>query len=444
MSTFRTRTRRRGHDVIELLAASRPASLEPPQRAPAEARARAAAITAAYRPAYPARRTRPVIRLTLLSAGAALTAAGTAVAIVLSVTPPAGPATGPRAINRHHSPTRPTRHLTAREILLTAAAHVASGPVIGKYWRVQMIGGLLVPAGTTAHPYDLALRTYADQWNPRLAGQRFWQITRQLGARPASPADAGAWRAAGSPTSWHSGQQPVSYPGGYPVQWNNPLAATTAASPRSASWQVSDGTVGFVEGDLAGLTAAQFRQVSTRPRQVKALLRRYALRAHCHYPGCSTVDQLVWAEALMLLQDPVSAPVRSATFKVMAGLPGVRLIGPMADPLGRRGYAIAPGRQYPNPGPRDFNPINVVMIDPHTGTLLATAQLAPMPSTVHCLAFNARNQCVGSSYIGRSYPGQIDDYVAVISEGWTNASPQLPPPAARSANGCCAGLPPLP
>jgi hypothetical protein len=448
MSAFRTRTRRRGHDVIELLAASRPASLEPPQRSLAEARARAADITVTcpggYHPAYQARRSRSAMRFTLLSAGVALTAAGTAVAIVLPAIPPAGPANRPRAISRPHPLTRPTQHLTARKILLTAAAHVANGPVTGKYWRVQMIGGLLVPAGTKAHPYDISLRTYADQWNPRSAGQRFWQITSQLGARPASPADAAAWVAAGSPTSWHSGRQPVLYPGGYPVQWNDPLAATTAASSRSASWQVSNGTVGFVEGDLAGLTAGQFRRMPTGPRQIKALLRRYARKAHCHYAGCSTVDQLTWAEAIMLLQDPVSAPVRSATFKVMAGLPGVRLIGPMTDPLGRRGYAITPGSQYPNADPRNFNPIDVFMIDPHTGTLLATAEIAPMPRTVHCLAFNAGNKCVGSSYIGRSYPGQIDDYVAVISEGWTNSSPQLPPAAARSAKGCCAGLPPLP
>lgn len=94
-------------------------------------------------------------------------------------------------------------------------------------------------------------------------------------------------------------------PGGYPVQWTYPLAATTATSSRSASWDVSDGTVGFVEGDLAGLTAAQFRRMPTRPRQVKALLRQYAVRAHCRNAGCSSVDQLIWSEALMLLQDPV-------------------------------------------------------------------------------------------------------------------------------------------
>ena len=86
----------------------------------------------------------------------------------------------------------------------------------------------------------------------------------------------------------------------------------------------------------------------TRPSAVAALLRHYAEQTYCaQHPssGCSSVDQIVWLEALYLLQDPVPAQVRSATFKVMASLPGVRLLGPMTDPLGRVGYGLAAGRR---------------------------------------------------------------------------------------------------
>ena len=468
MNTSRMKSPRRGRQVIELLAASRPASLEPPWQGLAEAKARATAIAAehpgAYHQADRASRTRPSRKPVLLAVSVALTAAGTAAAAVLSAVPLTRPDVGPS------TPAHIIPHLTAREILMTAAAHVTDGPASGKYWRVQMVGGVTVPGGTRAHPYDISLRTYADQWNPRSAGHKVWLISRQLGARPSSSADAAAWRASGSPRAWRSGQEPDSYLGGLPLQWVGPLAASTSASARSASWAVSDGTVGFIEGDLAGLSAARFRQM--RPGQVKATLRRYAVRAHCRYSGCSTVGQLIWSEALFLLEDPVSAAVRSATFKVMAGLPGVRLIGRMTDPLGRPGYAIAPGAQDPNPAPGNFNPLRVILIDPRTGTLLATAELGPMPRTLHCLSNsvaerkerkphwrpvkslrpnrhparspNSYGKCVGPSFIGRSYSGQIDEYVAVLSEGWTNASPPLPPPAARSANFCCAGLPPIP
>jgi hypothetical protein len=354
--------------------------------------------------------------------------------------PARAPAASPRSSRPHARPAQP---LTARQVLLAAAAHVVVGPVTGKYWRVTMIGGVTVPGGTQANPYDISLRTYGDRWNPSSAGQKEWLITQQPGTRPATPADAAAWRAAGSPATWRSGRLANNYLAGYPNEWTGPLAATSAASARSATWQVSDGTVGFLEGDLAGLNAAQFRRMPTQPRRVEAILRRYALRAHCTESDCSTVDQLIWAEALALLQDPVSAPVRSATFTVMAGLPGVRLIGEMTDPLGRPGYALAPGSQDPNAVTRNFNPTKVVLIDPHSGSLLATADIGPMPRTVHCLSFDAENKCAGSAYYGRSYQDQVDDYAAVISEGWTNASPVLPPPSTWSGNGCCAGLPPL-
>ena len=397
---------------------------------------------------------RRVKKGTLMTAGLALAAAGAAVAVLLSAAPgvppraAVGAATTPRVIRqpRMHAPTaQPT---TARQILLTAAAHVAGGPATGKYWRVTMIGGVTVPGGTKANPYDISLRSYADQWNPISAGLKEWRIFQKLGTRPATPADASSWRAAGSPKAWHSGLRANNYLADYPLEWIGTLAATTAASARTAAWQVSDGTVGFVEGDLAGLKAAQFRRMPTRAPLVEAILRHYALRTVCGQdpgsPNCSTVDQLIWAEALMLLQDPVSAPVRSATFKVMAGLPGVRLIGEMTDPLGRPGYALAAGSEGSYANSTNFNPTRVVLIDPGTGSLLATEEIGPMPLTMHCLSFDAKNNCTGPAYYGDSYPDQVDDYVAVVSEGWTNASPMLPPPSTWSANQCCAGLPPLP
>src|SRR5260370_31093557 len=131
-------------------------------------------------------------------------------------------------------------------------------------------------------------------------------------------------------------------------------------------------------------------------------------------------------------------------FTVRAGLPGVRLIGAMTEPLGRPGYALAPGSQDPNADSRHYNPTKVVLIDPRSGSLLATAEIAPMPRTLHCLSFDANNNCTGSTYYGRSYPDQVDEYVVVISDGWTNASPVLPPPSTWSGSVCCPGLPPLP
>ena len=247
---------------------------------------------------------------------------------------------------------QPSRLPTARQVLLTAAEHVTPGLASGKYWRVQLVQGITYPGGTKADPYDISVTKSADQWNPASSGEKEWVISQQTGAHPATPADEAAWRAAGSPTAWTGGvplsDLNVGVLPSYPYYWSH-LAATTAASAGSATWQVSDGTVGYVEGDLPGLSAAQFRQLPATQEGMARVLRQYYKQLPCatekHPTGCSTENQIIWDEAVRLLQDPVSQQVKAATFKVMAALPGVRVLGQMTDPLGRSGYALDPGEQ---------------------------------------------------------------------------------------------------
>jgi hypothetical protein len=391
------------------------------------------------------RRARLGRKRTLFTAGLAVMAAGATAAALVYAVPREAPRKPPSAATAHPTTGEPT---TARQVLLTAAAHVLSGPTTGTYWRVQVISGTIWPGGTKAHPYDISVATGYDQWNPKSPGQKEFEITQQLGTRPATPADAAQWRAAGSPTTWHSGQfsygnKNDSYLADVP--WVANLAATTVAPAPSATWTVSDGTLGYIEGDEAGLNAAQFGQVPARPSAVAALLRHYAEQTYCvKHPssGCSTVDQLVWNEALLLLEDPVSAQVRSATFTVMASLPRVRLLGPMTDPLGRSGYGIAAGPQ--NPGSKNYNPVKAVVIDPASGSLLATEDIGPIPRSVQCLTqqyISGQERCIGSSYLGRSYKGQVNMFVALVSAGWTDASPSLPSSTQEDPHGS-PGLPP--
>ena len=197
-----------------------------------------------------------------------------------------------------------------------------------------------------------------------------------------------------------------------------------------------------------------------------ALLRHYAEQTYCvQHPssGCSSVDQIVWLEALYLLEDPVSAQVRAATFRVMASLPWVRLLGPMTDPLGRSGYGLAAGPQ--DPGSQNYNPIKAVVIDPASGSLLGTEDIGPIPRSVQCRiqqyvvareipkgggpviqvgtshGKRLMERCIGESYLGRSYKGQVDQFVALVSAGWTDASPSLPRSTREDPNGF-PGLPP--
>jgi hypothetical protein len=408
-----------------------------------------------HRRSSPRRRKRTLITVGLTVAAAAAAAVALVVAVPGAVQRPShGRPPGPGAHERTAQPA------TARQVLLTAAAHVTDAPATGRYWRVRVITGLTFPGGTKAHPYDISLDISYDQWNPRSAGQKYWLISRELGTVPATQADASAWRAAGSPKKWRSGQFGDMIMG---PPWTRPLYATTAASALSATWTVSDGTVGFVEGDEAGLKAAQFRQMPTSQRGVAALLRRYYTATGCakHPSSCSPEDQFIWGEALFLLQDPVSARVRSATFKIMASLPGVRLLGPMTDPLGRPGYALATDSLVPGDNAY-YHPVHAVVIDPRTGSLLATEDIAPMPRNVQCRTLAAADgaagrgkpvvklhlargkqislACVGPSFEGRSYPGQVDAFTVLVSAGWTDASPALP--SSRQQGLGFPGLPP--
>lgn len=423
-------------------------------------------------------RTRRARKRALFTVGVAALAAAVTAAVLVSAAPREAPRKPPGAAPHVHAtathPAKGEPAQTARQVLLTAAANVlngpTTGPTTGAYWRVHVISGVIWPGGTKAHPYDISVVAGYDQWNPKSPGQKEVEIDQQLAARPATPADAAAWRAAGSPTTWHGGQFRVGskYDTTWGVPWGFNLAATTFASARSATWTVSDGTIGYVEGDEAGLNAAQFSQVPTRPGAVAAFLRHYAEQTPCvQHPssGCSTEDQIVWSEALYLLEDPVSAQVRSATFKVMALLPGVRSLGPMTDPLGRSGYGLAAGPQ--DPGDQNYNPVKAVVIDPASGSLLATENIGPIPRSVQCWiqqyvvgraipkggvpviqlgtihGKRAAEVCIGEPYLGRSYKGQVDEFAALVRAGWTDASPSLPRSTQEDPSGF-PGLPPGP
>jgi hypothetical protein len=281
--------------------------------------------------------------------------------------------------------------LSARALLLTASEHVAAAPVTGRYWRVREELMQVEAAGTIAHPYDMTVPTITDMWLSPVAGDRDYYYSEQLGARPATPADAAAWRAAGSPRSWRP--------------WGLKKAAlTTRPENLEQTWQYGQGRIGYLEGDLAFLTQAQFRALPATPRGLARALRREAMQTwSARHPGGggATADQLIWDEALQVLQDPVSPQVRAAAFRVMAGLPGVRMLGLRRDPLGRTGYAFGTGRTALG---------EIAIIDPATGSLLASEfPSAPIRSPL----------IERRGYRG---PGSI---TCLLITGWTNRRPRF-------------------
>jgi hypothetical protein len=83
------------------------------------------------------------------------------------------------------------------------------------------------------------------------------------------------------------------------------------------------------------------------------------------------------AVALILGTGGASPALRAAVFRVLAGIPEVRNLGMVRDPLGRRGdaFEVASGQQYRCVAASC--PTSELVIDPSSGTLLAEASRGP-------------------------------------------------------------------
>jgi hypothetical protein len=344
----------------------------------------------------------------------AVAAGSAAVAVAVALTVSATPASAPTAAR--HTPKAggaPKVALTARDILLTAAVNAAKAPAVGKYWVVSTKVMLLLGVGTSAHPYNIADYSTQQNWDPRSARLKGWIITKDDGARLATPADRAAWRLAGAPTSWKMG-------GGF----------STSGSAAQAWSQPGGGTVGYLGG---AVTAARLRALPRSEARLKAIMRKAARGGE----GMFNVG-------VQLLQDPVRPQVRANVYRILAGLRRVRLTGITADPLGRSGRGVA----LPGNGTEQ-----VIVISPGTGELLSDEFVVTTPgrrtgadgyllSHQGCHVYQSiglskaaerkvaggltRAQCARFGFFGVEYPGQIQSYDAYTRLGWTNASPALP------------------
>jgi hypothetical protein len=430
----------------DLLAALHALEQTAPEPGPALRAIRSA--TGPSRPRRPARGR----RRTLILAASAVVCAGIAAALVLALLP-GGKIAQRRTIEAGHahlpSRTQPV-HLSAQQVLLLAAAHVSAAPASGNYWHLEAVSGSVEPAGTKAHPYDIVWEGPTSVWYSKERGQLNWKLSDTSfydHAVPLTPADQAAWRASGSPSGWYPNSS-----------WNGAFTHRIGPVQQGYTWQTSDGVVGYTEGNLPGLTAAQFARL---PSSVTGL-RRYlfgvadSMQITRHNPDIAVA--LVWAEALNLLVDPVSGQVRAAAYRVMATLPEVKLLGLVRDAFGRQGYGLQISDDGLFASPGDLGAI----VDPSTGELLDTSNqtygtsinsgsqvcrgnLVPKnlsPEAWVQWTQNPANRHLSTAeinrrikqfcpfvvqYYGRPYLGLLDNYEAFFASGWVNALPHVPP-----------------
>jgi hypothetical protein len=333
----------------------------------------------------PSRRRRWALGLTATAAAAGTAAA---LAIVLPSSGHSGPAGDHGGlVTTEERPLGTVSGRSAQAFLLAAATQLAQAPVsTGRYWCTQGVsaqldaigpGGmeLTPPGGGKAQPaspasdyrYSILDRQLMDACNQAGSTAIVGGYLQELGARPATAADAAAWRKAGSP------------------QWLGWYAKGAVIPDHASARQPTSKPAGPAEPPLPS---------DPSPAQVRAYL--LDNRIDARIPKNALNGQL-FSQALALLENPVSPAVRAADFQLLASIPGVQMRQGVKDPLGRTGTALWLGNDL------DEGMITMTIIDPATGMVLAYDFLTPQPGWVYA-------------------PGTVQAYTAFTST-WTNSLP---------------------
>jgi hypothetical protein len=295
-------------DVMTALAAARPAQLDPSGTPPFP--------VPVGEPAVPARRSRAAW---LVPAGAL--AAVAAVVAAVAVQKP-GPAPAPGV----------SRPLSASQILLAAAEHsTADAFGSGKYLVVRSEEGWAITVGTGRAMYEMMQRTSYETWLSRSGTESNRVISTKLGMTPLTPADDTAWRAAGSPHEVLVGKPRPdgTFGPGQPV----------SIDPGTPQADSSDNPEVYAFGNT-NVTVRDLEQLPADPAALRARL----LKSYDGGGGDMPTDKQEWLLAVasdLLVDIPVSGPVRAAAFRLIATLPGVRPLGAVTDQRGRPGQGFA-------------------------------------------------------------------------------------------------------
>jgi hypothetical protein len=321
----------------------------------------------------------------------AVGAAVVAVAVVAAAAALALVPNGAPAARSSHGQADELAGRPARGFLLTMAVKAAAaGQSAGRWYCSQMEQGGRV----LVWPDDTTLQA---QWagGPPLAGYRYALFTKYmiqscfepptkgspdgtvegatqaLGAQPASPADAAAWRRAGSPASW--------------IAWYDKTVRITMAPGRR-----------YLAGPRP-LTGNSGRDTTlpTNPAQLKA----FYLDHQALFHNGGTPNEILSEDAVGTMDsgEPNSTPaVRAAAFRVLASLPGIQIKPNVQDPAGQSGTAVVLGQAR--------STLTLLIVDPATSAALCIEDVARQP-------------------VAHAPAGTVLDYTLFVSSGWTNTPP---------------------
>ncbi|GAA4609189.1 hypothetical protein GCM10023195_36800 [Actinoallomurus liliacearum] len=301
--------------------------------------------------------------------------------------------------------------LDGRSVLLAAADEAEKLPT-GNYWFTDQIQGqsYLVKAGyaiTGAHSETF-------EWTAAKVGGGHLFYGRDLPARPLTKEDEAAWRKAGAPTSFRV--------------WSNDHYGTytTKAGSWSADRPHETGGKFFVPGTGRELSPAELQNLPTDSATLKKTFLPVVGKVRAN--SDPAVARWLTDPAHLILQAgnvfanaPLPPKVHAALMRTVAAQPGVRSLGTVTDPLGRR--AIAIGADWSDSRiaglgkdrkPRwekiGYTAREELLFDPHTGAYLGDQRVLVKP---------------GAEYRTRK-PGFVINYWLARSSGWTQKKPSPP------------------
>lgn len=308
--------------------------------------------------------------------------------------------------------TGPGASPAARSILLTAARTVAGAPApgTGRYWQTTNQVANVITAGPAGRQYLIVEKVAAQQWTPRKAPGQAYSFSQALEVRPASALDQAAWRLDGSPTTWNiAPEDSLADPHGDTSGIGRNITAGRGKLMFEQAVTLGPSSTFAFGGTI--LSARELQALPASPARLMALILR---------GSTAGAESYIFQVTPSLLTLPVTPAVRSALYRMLAGLPGVQSLGQVNDPAGEPGAAVALTGRFRHCGfgqggihSYRFSSCTVqqrLIIDPHTGL--------PLAEELRYLKLPA-----GQTW---SAPGGLFSYQLFRSAQWTNATPPTP------------------
>ncbi|MGV9349943.1 CU044_5270 family protein [Streptomyces spiralis] len=388
-------------DIMQVLADARPDELDPARLTdPARQRRDLVRIVAGPMDGRVARRS---LRFRPMGAFALAAVAASVVVSVGTFNRPApvdGSAARPRTSAGAQAPGGATdMRVDGRVELLSAAKKAEASPVEGTYWQTTTHAQYVDVAEANGRLF--AVRTSStENWSVGVrSGTKSLMVSGlDSETEPRTPADKAAWQAAGSPRTV---QLEVGEPTGSHVVFKMGTGRPTVLRTN-------------IGGEIyaVGPDNVSYKDLQALP-PTSAGLRRHLEELYVQDNGADggASGRSAWMlrQAGNLVTMPVKPAVRAAAYRVMAGLPGVRVVGHVTDPLGREGVGVEfPGTYRTALGTTQQR----LVIDASTGDMLSDEILLVDPS--------AKAEATGLK------AGTVVTYRATSRMGWSEHQITVP------------------